>query len=68
MCISFFFVDIRRRIELIQDFEMPTVSTKIKVSRDGQYIMAVGELTKDPSVAEAKSTSNVLSQNMTGRR
>ncbi|XP_033368955.1 nucleolar protein 10 isoform X2 [Parus major] len=34
--------DIRRRIELIQDFEMPTVSTKIKVSRDGQYIMAVG--------------------------
>ncbi|KAJ7414431.1 Nucleolar protein 10 [Willisornis vidua] len=35
-------VDVRRRIELIQDFEMPTVSTKIKVSRDGQYIMAVG--------------------------
>ncbi|MEE6476810.1 hypothetical protein FKM82_011228 [Ascaphus truei] len=35
-------VDIRRRIELIQDFEMPTVSTNIKVSRDGQYIMATG--------------------------
>lgn len=68
MCISFFFIDIRRRIELIQDFEMPTVSTKIKVSRDGQYIMAVGELTQDPLVAEAKSTNNVLSQNMTGRR
>lgn len=47
---------------------MPTVSTKIKVSRDGQYIMAVGELTQDPLVAEAKSTNNVLSQNMTGRR
>lgn len=47
---------------------MPTVSTKIKVSRDGQYIMAVGELTQDPLVAESKSTSNVLSQNMTGRR
>ncbi|KAM9316404.1 nucleolar protein 10 [Gastrophryne carolinensis] len=31
-----------RRIELIQDFEMPTVSTNIKVSRDGQYIMATG--------------------------
>lgn len=68
MCISFFFIDIRRRIELIQDFEMPTVSTKIKVSRDGQYIMAVGELTQDPLVAEAKSISIVLSQNMTGRR
>lgn len=58
-----FFVDIRRRIELIQDFEMPTVCTKIKVSRDGQYIMAVGELTKGPSVAEAKSTRNFLMQN-----
>ncbi|XP_038252473.1 nucleolar protein 10 isoform X1 [Dermochelys coriacea] len=35
-------VDVRRRIELIQDFDMPTVSTKINVSRDGQYIMAAG--------------------------
>ncbi|XP_066554505.1 nucleolar protein 10 [Amia ocellicauda] len=35
-------VDIRRRIELIQDFEMPTVSTSIKVSRDGQYVLAAG--------------------------
>ncbi|XP_043533823.1 nucleolar protein 10 [Chiloscyllium plagiosum] len=35
-------VDIRRRIELIQDFEMPTISTTIKVSRDGQYIIAAG--------------------------
>uniref|UniRef100_A0A8D0HHN7 Nucleolar protein 10 n=1 Tax=Sphenodon punctatus TaxID=8508 RepID=A0A8D0HHN7_SPHPU len=33
---------VRRRIELIQDFEMPTVRTKIKVSRDGQYILAAG--------------------------
>uniref|UniRef100_A0A8C6V0P4 Nucleolar protein 10 n=1 Tax=Neogobius melanostomus TaxID=47308 RepID=A0A8C6V0P4_9GOBI len=35
-------VDIQRRIELIQDFEMPTVCTSIKVSRDGQYILAAG--------------------------
>uniref|UniRef100_A0A8D0CZK5 Nucleolar protein 10 n=1 Tax=Sander lucioperca TaxID=283035 RepID=A0A8D0CZK5_SANLU len=35
-------VDIQRRIELIQDFEMPTVCTSIKVSRDGQFIMAAG--------------------------
>nr|XP_020652270.1 nucleolar protein 10 [Pogona vitticeps] len=35
-------VDIRRRIELIQDFDMPAVSTKLKVSRDGQYVMATG--------------------------
>uniref|UniRef100_A0A3B4DPK1 Nucleolar protein 10 n=1 Tax=Pygocentrus nattereri TaxID=42514 RepID=A0A3B4DPK1_PYGNA len=35
-------VDIQRRIELIQDFEMPTVCTSIKVSRDGQYVLAAG--------------------------
>uniref|UniRef100_H2T0M2 Nucleolar protein 10 n=1 Tax=Takifugu rubripes TaxID=31033 RepID=H2T0M2_TAKRU len=35
-------VDIQRRIELIQDFEMPTVSTSIKVSRDGNFILATG--------------------------
>jgi len=39
---SFFLSDVQRRIELIQDFEMPTVSTSIKVSRDGQYILAAG--------------------------
>lgn len=35
-------MDIRRRIELIQDFDMPGVSTTIRVSRDGQYILATG--------------------------
>uniref|UniRef100_A0A4W6CGR9 Nucleolar protein 10 n=1 Tax=Lates calcarifer TaxID=8187 RepID=A0A4W6CGR9_LATCA len=34
--------NIQRRIELIQDFEMPTVCTSIKVSRDGQFILATG--------------------------
>ncbi|XP_067213552.1 nucleolar protein 10 [Linepithema humile] len=35
-------VDIRRRIELIQDFSMPGVSTSIRVSKDGQHILATG--------------------------
>ncbi|XP_076651858.1 nucleolar protein 10-like [Halictus rubicundus] len=35
-------VDIRRRIELIQDFDMPGVSTSINVTKDGQYILATG--------------------------
>lgn len=35
-------LDIRRRIELIQDFDMPGVSTSIKVTNDGQYILATG--------------------------
>uniref|UniRef100_A0A4W4F2T5 Nucleolar protein 10 n=1 Tax=Electrophorus electricus TaxID=8005 RepID=A0A4W4F2T5_ELEEL len=34
--------NVQRRIELIQDFDMPTVCTAIKVSRDGQYILAAG--------------------------
>ena len=37
------YVDIRRRIELIQDFEMPTASTNIEISQDGNYVLASGE-------------------------
>jgi ribosome biogenesis protein ENP2 len=35
-------VDIRQRIELIQDFNMPGVSTSISVSKNEQYILATG--------------------------
>uniref|UniRef100_A0A1B6EAU7 Uncharacterized protein n=1 Tax=Clastoptera arizonana TaxID=38151 RepID=A0A1B6EAU7_9HEMI len=35
-------VDIRRRIELIQDFDMPGLSTSVKISKDNQYIIATG--------------------------
>ncbi|KAI4492013.1 hypothetical protein M0802_010138 [Mischocyttarus mexicanus] len=35
-------VDLRRRIELIQDFDMPGVSTSIRTSKDGKYILATG--------------------------
>ncbi|XP_066581841.1 nucleolar protein 10 [Prorops nasuta] len=35
-------VDIRRRIELIQDFDMPAISTSIRATRDGQYILCTG--------------------------
>uniref|UniRef100_A0A336M9U5 CSON011986 protein n=1 Tax=Culicoides sonorensis TaxID=179676 RepID=A0A336M9U5_CULSO len=34
--------DFRRRIELIQDFDMPGVSTAIRMSKDNQYILATG--------------------------
>uniref|UniRef100_L7M2E5 Uncharacterized protein n=1 Tax=Rhipicephalus pulchellus TaxID=72859 RepID=L7M2E5_RHIPC len=34
--------EIRHRIELIQDFEMPVVSTNVAMSRDGQFIMVTG--------------------------
>ncbi|KAG0009965.1 hypothetical protein BGZ80_001894, partial [Entomortierella chlamydospora] len=32
----------RHRIELIQDFEFPEASLKIKTTRDGKYVMATG--------------------------
>jgi ribosome biogenesis protein ENP2 len=35
-------VDIRRRIELIQDFNMPDSSDTIRVSKDGEYLLATG--------------------------
>jgi len=34
--------DIRRRLELIQDFEMPSVSNCVKISPDGEFIGATG--------------------------
>lgn len=35
-------VDLRRRVELIQDFEMPVATTHLCESRDGSYIFAAG--------------------------
>lgn len=35
-------VDLRRRIELIQNFEMPTASQTLKVTPDGQYLLCCG--------------------------
>ena len=35
-------IEIRKRIELIQDFEMPAVSDCVKISADGQYVLATG--------------------------
>ena len=40
-----FSTDVRRRLELIQDFEMPSVSNCVKVSPDEQFICATGVLT-----------------------
>ena len=38
-----FVADIQKRIELIQGFDMPTVSQCVQVTKDGQYIVATGE-------------------------
>jgi len=35
-------INIRRRIELIQEFSMPDISDNIRVSNDGQYAIATG--------------------------
>lgn len=35
-------VELRRRLELLQDFDMPSVSNKIQISNDGNYILSIG--------------------------
>lgn len=35
-------IEVRQRIELIEHFEMPAISDRIKTSRDGQYVLATG--------------------------
>uniref|UniRef100_A0A0K0DDF2 Nucleolar protein 10 n=1 Tax=Angiostrongylus cantonensis TaxID=6313 RepID=A0A0K0DDF2_ANGCA len=35
-------VDVRRRVQLIQDFEMPDVSHTVNVSQDGRYVFVTG--------------------------
>lgn len=42
MMIELLFKELRDRIELIQDFEMPIVSNNVQISPDGQYIFATG--------------------------
>ena len=36
------FLDAKQRIELIQGFEMPMLSSSISMTRDGQYIFVTG--------------------------
>ena len=33
---------LRKRIELLQDFTMPTAATRMVASRDGQYLLTAG--------------------------
>ncbi len=48
----FFFIDnsycldVKQRIELIQGFEMPMLSSCISMTRDGQYIFVTGKWSK----------------------
>ena len=35
-------IDLRRRIELIQDFKMPTATNVVTLTPDSQYIFAAG--------------------------
>lgn len=34
--------ELRRRLELLQDFDMPAVSSQVQISEDGDYILATG--------------------------
>jgi ribosome biogenesis protein ENP2 len=36
-------VELRRRLELLQDFDMPSVSSNVRISNDGDFILATGK-------------------------
>ncbi len=45
MCHNFFSylpLDLQHRIQLIQDFEMPSVSNSVQITADSQFILATG--------------------------
>lgn len=54
-------LEFQRRIELIQDFEFRAASQKIKMSDDGQYILATGWF-RSVYVCNSNSPSQVLTR------
>jgi len=41
-------IEFRSRVELLQDFEFPEASNRIKVSKDGNYAVATGSILRQP--------------------
>ncbi|CAN0390936.1 unnamed protein product, partial [Pylaiella littoralis] len=50
-------VDYRRRIELLQDFDFPTASQKVRASPDGQYVIVTGTYPPQIKVFEVSDLS-----------
>ena len=43
VCMLLLWLDYTKRIDLVQDFEFPEASNRIKMSPDGKYILATGK-------------------------
>ncbi|KAM3571815.1 hypothetical protein VYU27_006153 [Nannochloropsis oceanica] len=57
--------DYRRRVELIQDLEFPTASQRLRVSPDGQYIVASGTYPPAVRVYEVQEMSMKFERRLT---
>ncbi|EYC11354.1 hypothetical protein Y032_0051g2164 [Ancylostoma ceylanicum] len=53
-------IDVRRRVQLIQDFEMPDVSHTINISRDGRYVFATGIIYPSVLVYDIRSSKPLI--------
>mmetsp|Transcript_42871 Transcript_42871/g.127034 ORF Transcript_42871/g.127034 Transcript_42871/m.127034 type:complete len:539 (+) Transcript_42871:99-1715(+) len=56
--------DFRRRIDLIQDFEFPITSGKVRVSPDGEYICASGVYPPEIRMFETRELSMKFSRGL----
>lgn len=56
--------DFRSRIDLIQDFEFPIASNRVRVSRDGEYIAAVGVYPPEVRIFEARELGQKVSRGL----
>ena len=57
--------DYRRRVELIQDLEFPTASQRLRVSPDGQYVVASGTYPPAVRVYEVQEMSMKFERRLT---
>jgi len=54
----------RQRIEILQDFEFPSTSSKVRVSPDGQFICAAGDYKPEIKVFDVQELGMKFSRHM----
>jgi hypothetical protein len=57
--------DYRRRVELLQDFEFPTASQRVRMSPDGQFVVVTGTYPPGVKVYEVQELSMKFERRLT---
>eukprot|EP01132_Coremiostelium_polycephalum_P002590 gene2590-3210_t len=57
-------LEFRQRVELIQDFQFESASQRVKISPDGQYLMATGIYPPQFKIFELSQLSNKVTRNL----